>query len=299
MENLNFDYDDLGPIWHLCTPGEFVGVIFKDRDDYVFGMNLVALCAANFSPQLKILTFQIMSNHLHFVIECEEPVIGEFFAFLKKRLQRYLANSGHLGSLSGFIPNYFRINESRYLQNVIVYVNRNGYLVDRQSTPLTYEWGANRFFFNKFTHNEMVVNVGQLSLEKRRAMFKSRNFEIPADYIVTQGYISPLSYCHITLAESFFKDASHYFHLSSRQIESYSSIAKELGDKVTYTDYEIYSAIMSLCIRRYEVKNPSLLDKDAKIEVAKIMHFDYNASNKQIKRVLRLDENVIESLFPR
>jgi REP element-mobilizing transposase RayT len=262
-------------------------------------MNLVALCAAKFADQLKILTFQIMSNHLHFVIECEEPVIGEFFAFLKKRLQRYLANSGHLGSLSGFIPNYFRINESRYLQNVIVYVNRNGYLVDRQSTPLTYEWGANRFFFNKFTHNELVVNVGQLSLEKRRAMFKSRNFEIPADYIVTQGYISPLSYCHITLAESFFKDANHYFHLSSRQIESYSSIAKELGDKVTYTDYEIYSAIMSLCIRRYEVKNPSLLDKDAKIEVAKIMHFDYNASNKQIKRVLRLDENVIESLFPR
>ena len=299
MENFNFEYEDLGPIWHLCTPGEFVGVIFKDRDDYVFGMNLVALCAANFSTQLKILTFQIMSNHLHFVIECEEPVIGEFFAFLKKRLQRYLANSGHLGSLSGFIPNYFRINELRYLQNVIVYVNRNGYLVDRQSTPLTYEWGANRFFFNKFTHNELFVNVGQLSLEKRRAMFKSRNFEIPADYIVTQGYISPLSYCHITLAESFFKDANHYFHLSSRQIESYSSIAKELGDKVTYTDYEIYSAIMSLCIRRYEVKNPSLLDKGAKIEVAKIMHFDYNASNKQIKRVLRLDENVIESLFPR
>ena len=299
MENLNFEYDDLGPIWLLCTPGEFVGVIFRDRDDYIFGMNLVALCAANFTPQLKILTFQIMSNHLHFVIECEEPVIGEFFAFLKKRLQRYLANSGYLGSLSGFVPNYFRISKSRYLQNVIVYVNRNGYLVDRQSTPLTYEWGANRFFFNKFTHNEMVVNVGQLSLEKRRAMFKSRNFEIPADYIVTQGYISPLSYCHITLAESFFKDANHYFHLSSRQIESYSSIAKELGDKVTYTDYEIYSAIMSLCIRRYEVKNPSLLDKDAKIEVAKIMHFDYNASNKQIKRVLRLDENVIESLFPR
>ena len=29
MENLNFDYDDLGPIWHLCTPGEFVGVFLR------------------------------------------------------------------------------------------------------------------------------------------------------------------------------------------------------------------------------------------------------------------------------
>ena len=298
MEQEYYDFEELGTMWHLCTPGEFVGVIFREKCDYVFGMNLIALCAAEFSSKLKILTFQIMSNHLHFVLICDEEVLLQFFSSLKKRLKRYLANSEYPVNLSCFIPNYFKISDIRYLQTVIVYVNRNGYLIDKNTTPFTYEWGANRYFFNKFTHYEHNLLLGSLSLDKKRFLFKSRNFEIPSDYILTGEYISPLSYCDIPLAESIFKDANHYFHLSSRQIETYSTIARELGDKVTYTDEEIFSAVMSLCMKRFDVKNPSLLTRDAKIEMAKTLHYDYNASNKQIKRILRLDDYVLESLFP-
>ena len=298
MEHEYFDFEELGTMWHLCTPGEFVGLIFRERSDYVFGMNLIALCAAEFSPKLKILTFQIMSNHLHFVLICEEAVLLQFFNSLCKRLKRYLANSQNNVNLACFTPNYFKISDLRYLQAVIVYVNRNGYLIDKNATPFTYEWGANRYFFNKFTHYEYNLLLGSLSIDKKRSLFKSRSFEIPSDYILTGDYISPLSYCDIPLAESFFKDASHYFHLSSRQMETYSSIAKELGDKITYTDEEIFSAVISLCMKRYDVKNPSVLNRDAKIEMAKTMHYDYNASNKQIKRILRLDDIVLESLFP-
>lgn len=299
MEREYFSFEELGPMWHLCTPGEFVGIIFREREDYVFGMNLVALCAAEFSAKIKILTFQIMSNHLHFVLMCEENFVSEFFGLFKKRLQRYLVNQGYRGTLAGFTYNYFRINDLRYLQNVILYVNRNGYLVDKNSTPFTYEWGANRYFFNKFAHNESVVKLDSLSIDKQRAMFKSRNFDVPVDYAVSDRYVSPLSYCKISLAESFFRDANHYFHLSSRQVESYAVIARELGDKVSYTDDEIYTAVLSLCLKRYEIKNPSSLSKDAKINIAKTMHYDYNASNKQIKRVLGLGDNVLDSLFPR
>lgn len=298
MEHEYFDFEELGTMWHLCTPGEFIGLIFRERCDYVFGMNLIALCASEFSSKLKILTFQIMSNHLHFVLICEEEVLLQFFNSFKKRLKRYLANLQYPVKLTSFIPHYFKISDLKYLQTVIVYVNRNGYLVDKNTTPFTYEWGANRYFFNKFTHYEHNLLLGSLSLDKKRSLFKSRNFEIPPDYIFSGEYISPLSYCDISLAESIFKNASHYFHLSSRQIETYSSIAKELGDKVTYTDEEIFSAVMSLCLKRYDVKNPSVLNRDYKIEVAKIMHYDYNASNKQIKRLLRLDDIVLESLFP-
>lgn len=299
MEREYFSFEELGPMWHLCTPGEFVGIIFREREDYVFGMNLVALCAAEFSAKIKILTFQIMSNHLHFVLMCEENFVSEFFGLFKKRLQRYLVNQGYRGTLAGFTYNYFRINDLRYLQNVILYVNRNGYLVDKNSTPFTYEWGANRYFFNKFAHNESVVKLDSLSIDKQRAMFKSRNFDVPVEYAVSDRYVSPLSYCKISLAESFFRDANHYFHLSSRQVESYAVIARELGDKVSYTDDEIYTAVLSLCLKRYEIKNPSSLSKDAKINIAKTMHYDYNASNKQIKRVLGLGDNVLDSLFPR
>ena len=298
MERKYFDFEDFDPIWHLCTPGESMSVIFRDRDDYVFGMNLIALSAAELVGELNILTFQIMSNHLHFVLVCKDNVLNKFFFLLKKRLQRYMSNTGNVVNLNDFVPNVFRINDIRYLQTVIAYVNRNGYLVDNSSTPFTYEWGANRYFFNNFTRNELSVKISDISVDNKRRMFKSRNFCIPDNYQVTNGYVIPFSYCNISLAESFFKDANQYFHLCSRQVETYSIIAKELGDRVIYTDEEIFSAVLSICLKRYNVKNPVLLNKDAKIDLAKIMHYDYNASNKQIKRIIRIDEGILESLFP-
>ena len=35
------------------------------------------------------------------------------------------------------------------------------------------------------------------------------------------------------------------------------------------------------------------------IELAKLMKYDYNASLKQIKRILKLDDTVLDSLFPK
>ena len=89
-----------------------------------------------------------------------------------------------------------------------------------------------------------------------------------------------------------------YFNLVSRQVESYSQIAKELGDSVFYTDEEMYSAIYSHCAKKYDVKNLTLLGRDDKIEVAKMMKYDYNASNSQIMRILKLDERILDELFP-
>ena len=43
----------------------------------------------------------------------------------------------------------------------------------------------------------------------------------------------------------------------------------------------------------------ALLPKDAKLEIAKILHYDYNAGNKQIQRMLSLDTLVVNALFPR
>jgi REP element-mobilizing transposase RayT len=297
MENLNFEYEDLGPIWHLCTPGEFVGVIFKDRDDYVFGMNLVALCAANFSTQLKILTFQIMSNHLHFVIECEEPVIGEFFAFLKKRLQRYLANSGHLGSLSGFIPNYFRINELRYLQNVIVYVNRNGYVARHDCTPYTYPWGAGIAIFNSTTRLLPSTRYSKLTVRQKRDICKSKDIDLPGDLLVYGSVILPSSYCALQKTEQFFRSPHHYFSLLSKNWEAYSEIAKRLGETMIITDEEMYGAVSALSAKEFGIKNPRLLAANSKIELARRMKTEFYASPKQIRNILKLDQGVIDELF--
>ena len=300
MTAQEYEFYELGPVWHLCTPGMHQCSIFRTREDFVFGMNLVALAASSYRDEVKILTFELMSNHFHFVLACEEPTLNGFFDFIYKRLRRYLATEQRGAEVDDLVFNYFAVNDFRYLLTVIAYVNRNGYLVYPIHTPFTYPWGANMFFFNPCAQELPAVEVSELSIDKKRQIFKSRNFDIQGNYrfLTNSGYISPASYCHVPLAESLFKDARHYFSMISRKVESYSQIAKELGDSIFYTDEEMYAAIYSHCANRYEVKNPTLLGRNDKIEVAKLMKYDYNASNSQIMRMLKIDERILDELFP-
>ena len=300
MNQQEYEFYELGPVWHLCTPGTHQCAIFRRREDYVFGMNLVALAASSFREEVKILTFELMSNHFHFVLACQEPTLNVFFDFIYKRLRRYLMAEQRSGDVNDLVFNYFAVDNLRYLLTLIAYVNRNGYLIDTNHTPFTYPWGSNMFFFNPCVNDMLAVEVSTLSLEKKRQLFKSRNFDIQGNYrfLTNAGFISPASYCEVALVESLFKDAHCYFSFISRKVESFSQIAKELGDSIFYTDEEIYSAVYSICIRKYDVKNPTLLGRNEKIEMAKTMKYDYNANNSQIMRILKIDERILDELFP-
>lgn len=301
---MNFDdfcegiFWEYGPFWHLCTPGNLSGVLFREREDYVFGMNMVALCAAKFYDRLKIYTFQIMSNHLHFVVSGSEEAVIMFFEEFSRRYRRYLTIGGDISDYKGFTHSIFPISDLNYLRNVLAYVNRNGYLVDANSTPFSYPWGANAYFFNLLSDNANALRMCELSVKAKRKLFRTHDVAIPDTYFMEGEYVSPMSYVQIDIAQNFFRSAHHYFNLVSRRVETFSSIAKELGDKITYTDDEMFTIVCALSAKKFE-STPKTLDKYQKIEIAKDLHFNYNASNKQIKRVLRIDEAVVNSLFPK
>ena len=79
----------------------------------------------------------------------------------------------------------------------------------------------------------------------------------------------------------------------------YRNIASQLGDLVYYTDDELFLIVRQLCKDAYDNSRPASLPKEAKLEMAKKMHFEYQAGNKQIQRMLRLEERDIIALFGR
>lgn len=283
--------------WHLYTPGDLSRIIFRTLEEYIFGMNLVALCAAHFKGLIDIFTFQIMSNHFHFVLQGDKNVVISFFEELRKRLVRYLSNKNRFSDLKGFSYSIIKIESISYMRNLITYVNRNGYLIDRDSTPFSYTWGGNAYFFNKQVNDYKQLLLKELSIKKKREIFKTHDIFLPDNYFLINGYVSPVCYLNIELAEKFFRNAHHYFNLVSRRVELFAQIAKELGDSISYTDEELNSAIYYISSKKFGT-TPKVLTKQQKIEVAKELHFNYNASVKQIKRVLRLEESILNALFP-
>ncbi len=301
---MNFDdycesvFAESRPCWHLFTQGDLSGIIFREREDYVFGMNLVALCAGRFLGSVRLYTFQIMSNHFHFVLSGEKFQVEEFYNELYRRLRKYLALKGRISDIKGIRMNVLPIEDLSYMRNVIAYVNRNGYLIDDDSTPFSYPWGANACFYRYESSTNHPVLLNKLTIRAKRKIFRTHLSQFPAHYYMEGGMVPPQCYVQISVAESFYRNAHHYFNLISRRVESFAQMAKELGDKVTYTDDELYTAVYSISTKKFET-SPKILTKHQKIEVAKELHYSYNASNKQIKRVLRLDESVVNELFPK
>lgn len=284
-----------GPYWHLCTPGQFTEIIFEKTDDYKFIMNAVAIIAATLN--IHILTFEIMSNHVHFILECEADLGLVFFEMLKRRLQRYLTRSGRFVNLADFKVDPIPIDNLDTLRIEIVYVNRNGYLVHPEHTPFSYPWGSGYLFFNQCLPVDAMTPYSKLSDLKKRQVCKGRALALPDNYLVYGDIISPLCFCSIEKGKALFRDAHHYFSLISKSFEAYSAVAKRLGDSVFLTDDEMSSTLRIISKKMYGDVKPAMLGINDKLALARKMRSEYNASEGQIQRMLRLDRKVVSELF--
>lgn len=287
-----------GPIWHLCTPGENQSIIFRKPQDYAFAMTLVAMCAHD-CPGVQIITFELMSNHVHFVLCGSEEEVLAFFELFKKRLHRYLARHGEPTSLTNFSckkPN--PIDNLESLRNQIGYTNRNNFVVDPDQLPFTYPFGANSYYFNPLAKEREHGRFGDFNILEKRAFVRSKSVEYPASYTIVDGFFSPMNYCRFDIGEGVFRDARHYFNKLSKEIESYREIAAMLGDTIFYTDDELSDVVYRICKEKHGGQKATLLGKNEKIGLARILHFDYNADNAKIVRLLNLAPEIVNGLFP-
>jgi REP element-mobilizing transposase RayT len=287
-----------GGVWHLCTPGEKQALIFKDDIDYVFAMTLAAMCAYD-CPDVQIITFEIMGNHVHFILFGSESAVKIFFALFKKRLQRYLAEKGQRMDLTNFackkpIP----IETLESMRNQICYTNRNNFVVDPGHTPFSYPYGANSYFFTPKAKQQKDKLFGELTLREKRHLIHAREPNYPDTYVITDGYFSPMNYCRLDIGEAVFRDARHYFNKLTKNIESNKEIAAMLGDSIFYTDDELFDVVRKVCNDKYDGQRPALLGKNEKTELARMLHYDFNADNEKIRRMLNLSINYLDQIFP-
>ena len=287
-----------GGVWHLCTPGEKQPIIFKRPEDYAFAMTLVAMCAYD-CPNVQVITFEIMSNHVHFILCGSESDVMAFFGMFRKRLQRYCSARDERTDLTYFqcekpIP----VKTLDSMRNQICYTNRNNFVVDPGHTPFSYPYGANSCYFMPMIRERKHRLFGDLTLREKRNLIHAREPVYPEEYIVVDGYFSPANFCRFDIGEAVFRDPRHYFNLLAKGVESYREVAALVGDAIYYTDDELFDVVRRICKEKYEGQRPTLLGKNAKLELARMLHFNYNADNAKIVRMLNLAPSILDQLFP-
>ena len=287
-------FQELGECHHLWTP-EKHEIIFTNQSDFRFGMTYLGI-ASRLYPDVKILTFELMSNHIHITAASGHDRLLCLFDTFKILLQKWLKAEGRTTSLDMFQAGTRHLITLDDLRNVIIYDNRNGFVVCPEHTPFTYPWGANRFYFSPDTCRLAELYSKPFSLRERRFVSHSRVADKAEGLLCFEGCALPLSFCDIRTGETLFRDASHYFNMLAKNIENNTAIAKEIGESIWYTDDELFAMLKKTCRERFETSSPAAVTPAAKIELAKMLHYEYNAGAKQIQRMLKLDLSVINAL---
>lgn len=295
-EECEFRFRRMGPCYHLCT-GEDSPLLFHNEEPFRVAMDMVAFTLALF-PDITILTFQLMSNHLHFALCGSEERIRLWFGKLVSSLASHPALAESKKAISALEPRIFPVDSLENMRNVIAYINRNGFIVDYNHTPFSYPWGANKFFFNTEAKQRYESLKEKATMRWKRQAFHSNLADNLTGIFLIDGYVSPICFCDVNAAEGLFRNAQHYFSKIAKSIESSASIARMIGESFYYLDDELYSIVVGMCTREYNCKTPSMIPVQAKLALARKMRFDYNASVKQISRILKLDVNSVKEIFP-
>ena len=77
----------------------------------------------------------------------------------------------------------------------------------------------------------------------------------------------------------------------------YSEVAKSIGEALFYNDNDLYTAAVKLSMECYGCRDPRILPSAAKLELARRLHYDYNADEKQLQRLISIDANLLKALF--
>ncbi|MBR6269244.1 MAG: hypothetical protein IKR30_01575 [Bacteroidales bacterium] len=287
-----------GSLWHICTPGNLSEILFTDSEDFRFGVSNMAISAAE--AGLTIITDAVMSNHIHALAagtKSQCVCMVEVFVF---RLRKYFDRKGRYVSLQRFrceepIP----LDNLQSVRNEIVYINRNGYLVNPAYTPFSYPWGSGYLYFNPKARDPRGILYENAPFQEKRRLSCRRVAEMPERYRYYNGMILPESYARVDLGEMMFRDAHHYMYMLTRNAEAYSEEAKRLGDSIVLTDEEIFNAARMVCEKSYGSNQPALLPPDSKIEAAKLLHREYRATPSQLRRIFKLSEGTVKQLFPK
>ncbi len=289
-------FNQLRPFHHLSTSEDFE-IIFTNDEDFRAGMIIMCICAVQF-PHLHIYAFQLMSNHLHIILSGSSDEAHALFELYRKLLSRYLDAKGRSTSLSRWEHDIRPVDSLENLRNAIAYDNRNGYVVCPYDTPFSYPWGTSNLYFSPDAKMRFYESTRHITIRQIVDIVHSRKFDNVSGLTMVDDVVSPMAFCDISTGERFFRNAGHYFTKVSKDLESIVAIAHGIGERIYYTDDELFKAVQRISASKYGTTSPSTVDKKCKLELAHTMHYQYNASNKQIIRILRLDEAIVGSLFP-
>ena len=265
-------------------------VMFRDNEDYVTGINYLAVCQIALNQiapnqitpnqitpkKIEIIAFCLMSNHLHIVAKGENAILKKFIISFKRRYSMWLAR--------------------KYNEHNIAYVLRNPIAAGINVSPFQYKWSSASCYFRQKDIGNKKDQTG-LSGNRIRRIFKTRTLIIDGINIIDGEMADLMSFVKFTEVEAIFKTSRALMYFMSKDNDNEIELEMNTLKKVSYNDSTVINAIRQICEKKFQTSQINALGIHEKCSLVKYMKKNFNSSPKQIARILSLRLQTIAQIY--
>lgn len=257
---------------------------FRDTEDFVVAMNYIAVLSV--VTGVNILAFILMSNHVHFVLECSYEEAKHFFDALKRLYGAYYHKK--YGIVEPLRKNSADIQEVPFakesVERAIAYVLMNCVSANICATANGYPWSSASCIFN--LNEQSGTPVGSLGTHRLRRILRSKTV-LPSNYLLGDGgYILPVSYVKKEFVESLYHSPKRFNYFLNNSSKAKTHLEKNASP--SFTDQVISEASSDLCRSLFRTNSLADLNVSEKTELIRQINRRFNADRTQIARVLEI-----------
>lgn len=280
--------------YHVCSEGLEKRMIFRNRREFIMGINYVALC--HLKCNVRILCFCLMGNHFHFILSGSYQECWKFGNEYKRMCGMMMRRTQESDAgMKDVELQVKEITDMNYLEYAIAYVLRNPVVAGFRIMPHQYEWSSGDMYFRS-SYIASGRRADSFSIKELSRLLNS-NIKIPGHYIIDEsGIISPLNYIDYKAVEDIFKHPSRLLGLLSAKKETEFEIFMGVADNYTPDIEELKDSVRELIRVEFGVKAVSQLSMEQRVLLCGLMRRNFRASRKQIALITRLNMETINKV---
>lgn len=280
--------------YHVCSEGLEKRMIFRNRREFIMGINYVALC--HLKCNVRILCFCLMGNHFHFILSGSYQECWKFGNEYKRMCGMMMKRTQESDAgMKDVELQVKEITDMSYLEYAIAYVLRNPVVAGFRIMPHQYEWSSGDMYFRS-SYIASGRRADSFSIKELSRLLNS-NIKIPGHYIIDEsGIISPLNYIDYKAVEDIFKHPSRLLGLLSAKKETEFEIFMGVADNYTPDIEELKDSVRELIRVEFGVKAVSQLSMEQRVLLCGLMRRNFRASRKQIALITRLNMETINKV---
>ena len=295
--NLRGKRKDMRPCFQINSKKLEKELLFRDEEDYIYGMNTIALVLLQF-PTVVVYAFVLMSNHIHLLLGGPKKDCEAFYDAVMHRLSLWLKRKY---GLSGIVPygeknrTTVTVNGLEHFITEVLYILRNPFKA-KICYPGDYPWSSAGMYFSKRGHATGRRASTYTARDLRRIL--KTNIRVPGEFEITpEGMIIPRFIAWKAVEKAFEGDEAEFLRRLMEPVEARHNQLSGLPMELKFSDQEIVTRVQTICQKEFKVDSHLQLPIKELLRLCRTLSIRFGTPPDQLQRVVGVDRTVIEELL--